>query len=162
MTEGAEPKTLTELRLNQELKDLINNAYMDGNFPVIVAYVEGDRANVSFRGSVQAYSDQQLSLWARNPEGGILKAMAKNPNLTLVYRRPGSSDPTAGRSLAVVTLRGTGRVVSEESVRRDVYDRQPQIERDADPDYRGLPLIVDLDSVTGYMPGFRLQMQRLI
>jgi hypothetical protein len=149
--------TLTELKLNEQITDLINNSYLRG-FPIIVGYVTSDlKPSLSFRGSAWVYSDTEVAVWARSPEGGILKAMANNANVTLVYREP---NPETGRSKAVVTMKGRGRVGTTEADRRKVYDGMPQVERDADKDFNGFPVIVELASIDGVMPGARLQMRR--
>jgi hypothetical protein len=54
MTTPAPPPTLTELRLTQALKQLVNTAFDRAKF-VSVAYVSLDgRPELSFRGSAQA------------------------------------------------------------------------------------------------------------
>lgn len=56
------------------------NAALANNTPMNVAYVDEDgKPNLSMRGSVQVYSPTQLSIWVRNKEGGMVKALAKNP-----------------------------------------------------------------------------------
>ncbi len=36
----------------------------------------------------------------------------------------------------------------------------PQAERDADKDFNGVPVIVEVESIDGVMPGARLAMRR--
>ena len=80
------PSSNSSLALTDELKALVNNALANGS-PLLLAAVNADKAPVlSFRGSVQTYSDDQLGLWARNREGGTLDAIRANPNVALVYR----------------------------------------------------------------------------
>ena len=70
------PPVLTELKLSAALKETVNTALARGRM-MSVAYVSPEgQPELSFRGSVQAYSDNQLAIWVRNPEGGILKAVA--------------------------------------------------------------------------------------
>ena len=38
------------------------------------------------RGTVVAWSSDQLAMWIRDPKGGLLRAIAKNPNLSFFYR----------------------------------------------------------------------------
>ena len=150
--------TLTELKLNEQIRDLINNSYLRG-FPIIIGYVTADlRPSLSFRGSAWVYSDTEVAVWARSPEGGIVKAMADNPNVMLVYREP---NPETGRSKAILNMRGRGRVGTSEADRRKVYDGMPQVERDADKEFNGVPVIVEIESIDGVMPGARLQMRPL-
>ncbi len=142
------PPVLTELKLSPALKETVNTALARGRM-MSVAYVSPEgRPELSFRGSVQAYSDTQLAIWVRDPAGGILKAVASgHPHIALLYGELGA------QSKAFVTFRGRGRVESSESVRRKVYDATPEAERNLDKDRKGVPLIIDLDSVDGYFGG---------
>jgi hypothetical protein len=148
------PPVLTELKLSPGLKETVNTALARGRM-MSVAYVSPDgRPELSFRGSVQAYSDTQLAIWVRNPAGGILKAItSRHPHITLLYGELGA------QSKAFVTFRGRGRVESSESVRRKVYDDSPEGERNLDKDRKGVPLIIDLDSVDGFFGGNVLKMR---
>jgi hypothetical protein len=145
---------LTELKLTGALKQIVNGALMRGR-PLSVAYVDAEgRPSLSFRGSTQAYSDTQLAIWVRNPHDGIVTAIARNSNVTLLY---GDLDP-AGR--AFITFRGRARFDDSDAVRRTVYDNAPEGERALDKERKGRPLIIDLDSVDGIMPGAMLKMRR--
>ena len=122
---------------------------------ISVAYVSPEgRPELSFRGSVQAYSDTQLAIWVRDPTGGILKAVTGgHPHIALLYGELGA------QSKAFVTFRGRGRIDSSESVRRKVFDDSPEIERNMDKDRKGVALIIDLDSVDGFCGGNVLKMR---
>lgn len=149
------PPELTELKLSPALKETVNTALARGRM-MSVAYVSPEgRPELSFRGSVQAYSDTELAIWVRNPSGGILQAAASaNPHISLLYGELGA------QSKAFVTFRGRGRVDSSESVRRKVYDDSPELERNLDKDRKGVALIIDLDSVDGFFGGSVLKMRR--
>jgi len=148
------PPVLTELKLSPALKDTVNTALARGRM-MSVAYVSPEgRPELSFRGSVQAYSDAQLAIWVRNPEGGILKAVTSgHPHIVLLYGEINA------QSKAFVTFRGRGHVDSSESARRKVYDDSPEIERNMDKERKGIALIIDLDSVDGFFAGNVLQMR---
>ena len=148
------PPTFTEMRLPDSLKQLIGSAY-DRTRYFSVAYVGLDgRPELSFRGSVQVYSDNQLAVWARNPEGGLQKAMNANPNMVLLY-----GDFTPG-SYAVITFRGRGHIDTSEAARRQVYESAAKGEQDRDKERKGDALIIDLDSVDGFFSGGVLKMKR--
>ncbi len=158
MTTPPPPEILTELKINDALKQKVMDAYVPNDWPIMVGSVdEQGRPGMSYRGSVVVVSETQLGVWARNAEGGTISALAKNPNMTLVYREP---TPDHGRSAAVVTFRGQARLDSSDAMRAAVWDNMPQRERDSDADKKGAAIIVDLDSVTGFMPGYRLQMTK--
>jgi len=148
------PPVLTELKLSAEMKDAINKAF-EIQKPIVVAYVDENNApQISYRGSTQAYSDKQLAIWVRNPEGRLLESIAKNPAMALMY---GNFEPT-GR--AFMTLRGRAHVDSTEAVRGKVYDSAHPFERDKDKDRKGIAIVIDLDSVDGFFGGAMLKMRR--
>jgi pyridoxamine 5'-phosphate oxidase-like protein len=151
-------ETLTELKLTDEIKRTVNEAYVPNDRPILMATIDADgRPNVTWRGSVIAYSDTQIGVWARNPEGGTATTLAQHPDVMLVYRESGGPGQ---RSRVTLNFRGKARVDDSEKARRGVYDNMPQRERDSDPEMKGVAIIVDLESVTGMMPGVRIAMQK--
>jgi hypothetical protein len=145
---------LTELKLTSEIQHAVNTAFGTGK-PLAVAYVDERGApQLSYRGSTQAYSDSQLAIWVRNPEGGMLAAVRKNPAVSLIY---GNFDPN---NRGFMTFRGRAHVENGADARRLVYERAHEIERSRDPERKGVPLIIDLDSVEGFFGGARLEMKR--
>ena len=148
------PPILTELRLSEEMQRAVNTAF-ETLKPIVVSYVDENGApQLSFRGSTQAYSDTQLAIWVRNPEGRILESIEKNPAIALLY---GSFEPTAR---AFMIFRGRARVDGTDAVRRHVYEHAHAFERDKDKDRKGSALIIDLDSVEGFFGGAQLKMRR--
>ncbi|MGB7542904.1 MAG: hypothetical protein WA373_12310 [Burkholderiales bacterium] len=154
MTLSQTTPILTELKLTPQIKQIVNNALMKGR-PMSFAYTDDNgEPHLSFRGSLQAYSDTQLAIWVRNPEGGLLKAIARHPPVVALY---GDLSPD---SKAFITFRGRGRLDSAEPVRRTVYENSPEPERNMDKDRKGVALVIDLDSVSGIVPGALLNMRR--
>jgi hypothetical protein len=146
--------TLTELKLSAAMKQAINTALETGR-AIVVAYVDESGApHLSFRGSTQAYSDTQLAIWVRNPQGRILTATKSNPSVALMY---GNFDPSAR---GFMVFRGRARIDETAETRRRVYEQAPEGERNLDKERKGVPLIIDLDSVEGFFGGARLQMRR--
>jgi hypothetical protein len=151
-------ETLTELRLTGLVRRTIDRAYVPNDRPILMASVgEDGKPVLSFRGSIHVHSETQIAVWARHSDGNTAKALSLNPHVTLIYREPG---PVQGRSAAVLYLRGRAHVTADEAERRKVYESMPEVERRADPEYTGAAIIIDLDSVTGFIPGYRLQMSR--
>jgi hypothetical protein len=148
------PPVLTELKLSEDMKKAINGAF-ESMKPIVISYVDESGApQLSFRGSTQAYGDQQLAIWVRNPEGRILEATRRNPAVALLY---GSFEPT-GRAFMI--FRGRARVDASEAARKRVYESAHPFERDKDKDRKGHALIIDLDSVEGFVGGAQLKMRR--
>ena len=147
------PAPLTEMKLPAAIKDAVNSAFTNGK-PVLVAYVDEDgQPSLSFRGSAQAFSDSALAIWVRNPEGGLQKALGKNPRISLMYR-----DPTP-ESRTMLQFKGKARL-GNDAERETVYNNAPEPERNADREKKGFPLIIDLDRVDGFAPGVRVAMRK--
>jgi general stress protein 26 len=148
------PPVLTELKLSAAMKEAIDKAF-ETSKPVVISYVDENGApQISYRGSTQAYSDTQLAIWVRNPEGRILPSIEKNPAVALIY---GNFDPS---SRGFMIFRGRAHVDRSAAVRDHVYEHAHAFERDKDKDRKGIALIIDLDSVEGFFGGAQLKMRR--
>ena len=144
---------LTELKLTADMKHAINSAAESGK-AIVIAYVDESGApQVSYRGSTQAFSDTQLAVWVRNPQGRILAATSRNPAVALIY---GNFDPSAR---GFMTFRGRARVDESAETRRRVYEQSPEGERNLDRERGGVALIINLDSVDGFFGGALLKMR---
>lgn len=126
----------------------VNEARNAGK-PMVLCYIAPDgRPVASLRGSVHVHSDDQLGIWVRHAQGDLVKAVAQNPNVTLLYRD--SDDRTT------FTFNGRAAVSDDETVRKQVYDDSPEGEADAhDPEHRGAALVIDLDSLEGGQVGVK-------
>ena len=152
MTTPPAPVTLTELKLTDEMKTAVNGALLNRT-PMVFAYVDADgQPSLSFRGTTQAFSDDQLAVWVRNPEGGLLAALAGNNRFSLLYRN--------AETRTTLQFKGQGHMDDTEAVRQTVYDNAPESEQAADKERKGRVLIIDLDSVEGRIPGFLVKMRR--
>jgi hypothetical protein len=133
-------------------KAMVNNALANGT-PITVAYVDGEgRPVLSLRGSTQVYSDTQLAIWLRSAEGGLNRALEKNPNISLLYRDQ--------RSRSTLVFQGRGHIETDEDVRKRVWEMAPEIEQNHDPSRLGAALIIDLDRVQGGTPRGGVRMAR--
>jgi pyridoxine/pyridoxamine 5'-phosphate oxidase len=128
--------------LGDEVRALVNGA-LESATPMILASVDAEgRPRLTFRGSIQVYSDDQLGFWARNAEGSTMENIAGNPHVAMMFRNP------ATRAM----LQFSGRARVAKGAERDrVYDNAPEFERRADADRKGVGLIVDLDRVEGLL-----------
>ena len=141
-----------ELLLTDDIKSDVNGALANGT-PVVVAYVDAEGApHLSFRGSAQAYGDDRLAIWVRDPEGGLLQAITANPRIALLYR-----DPATRRSYRFA---GRARIVTDPAAVDAIYSSSPEIERSRDAERRGKAVLVDLDSVEGMGVQGRFRMER--
>jgi hypothetical protein len=133
---------MSDIDLPEEIRAHVNGALAAGN-PILLAVVdEAGRPRLSFRGSTQVHSKDQLGFWARNAEGQTLTAIAHNPHVALMYRHPGQR----------VFLQFSGRARLAEGAERDaVYDNAPEVERKADAEKKGVGVVIDLDKVEGLL-----------
>ena len=146
------PPPITDLSLTDDLKNTINQA-MENGTPMVVAYVDGEgQPSMSMRGSVQAYSDDKLAIWVRNPEGGMLNALEANPRISTFYRDPATR--------TMIITRGRAHPDGDDMARKQVYENSPEPEQKADPDRKGVAVIVDLDGVDGRSPSGSFSMRR--
>jgi hypothetical protein len=137
----AGPPVATPIRITDTMAGAVNGALMNGS-PFIVAYVDGKgQPHLSLRGTVQAYSDDQLALWVRNPEGGLPAAIAEQPHLALFYRETGSRTS--------YQFHGRARIDSSDEVRDRVFENSPERERNFDPQRLGVAVVVDIDHIEG-------------
>jgi hypothetical protein len=147
---GGSPSAATD-RIPEFVKAYVNSA-LANNTPLIVAYTDLNGApNLSLRGSTQAYSDTQLSIWVRHANGGMANALRSNPRMVLMYR-----DPPARANL---TFEGVGHFEADPDVRDRVFELMPEVEQKHDPGRIGACLIVDVQRVTGNTPRGAVRMQ---
>ena len=130
----------TALRLTPELHSKINNALADKS-PLVLAVVDSSgQPLLSFRGSTQSYSDTQLGIWVRNPGGNTLTAIRQNPKVALIYR---------SATTPLLQFHGLARIASDPGERERVFAAAPEVERKADPDRKGLAIVIDLKRIEG-------------
>jgi len=124
------------------LKAAIDGGYAD-NCPVALAYVGDDgKPQLTHDATVQVFESDKLSIWSPNADGELPRAIAKNPDVTLVYRMFKNRDDRA-----YYTFRGRARV--DASVNDAVYSKLPYSEATLDPEMHGVAVIVDVESVKG-------------
>jgi predicted pyridoxine 5'-phosphate oxidase superfamily flavin-nucleotide-binding protein len=138
------------LELTDEMRTRLSSALADG-FPVITSTVDADgQPHLSFYGTAQVLNSQQVALWVRNPEGGLLTRIVDQPRIALMYRN--------GPDRVSYQFHGTARIESDEAVRTEVFDNSPEVERSLDPDRKGVAVVIDVDRVQGRAHGEPIHM----
>jgi hypothetical protein len=128
------------IEIDEDMKLTVNGA-LASHHPIVLAYVGDDGApHVSYRGSTQVFGTDQLAIWVRNPNSGLVRAVRIHSRVELLY---GSADPPR-----LFTFKGSARI--DTSANEIVYANSPKGERDHDPDRKGVALIIDLDEVVGF------------
>jgi hypothetical protein len=138
--QGAPPQPPAET-LPGFVRGIINGALANGT-PMVVAYTD-DRGQpvLSLRGSTQVYSDTQLCIWVRNADGGIVRTMARNNRVSLLYRD--------SKNRTTLIVQGRGHVETSPAVRERVFQLSPEVEQNHDPARKGAALIIDITSLQG-------------
>jgi hypothetical protein len=132
----------TPLRLTPALRQLIDTA-LANRHPMLLAHVgETGQPVLSFRGSTQAYSADQLAMWIRNADGQTLRALQRNPHVALMYRDEDSK--------ATFQFQGRARVTTDATERRRIYQQSAPVEQHHDFARLGVAVVIDLDRVEGY------------
>ena len=151
------PPAALPLAIPQELKTMINNALVERH-PILMAYCDLENQPVqTFRGSLQVFSDTQLAMWIRSPEGAFVKAIEKNPKVSFVYRNEETE--------ATYSFQGKAKVSDSETDREIVYERSAIAEQDHDFAKLGVVVLVDLEKIEGYSglgPGGQMNQIKLI
>jgi len=151
VNKGGAPGAPTD-RMPEFVKAIVNSA-LANNTPMIVAYTDDNGGpNLSLRGSVQAFSDTQLSIWVRHATGGMANTLKKNPRMALMYR-----DPPARTNLS---FEGIAHFEEDEAVRNRIWDLAPEVEQKHDPNRVGAALIIDITRLSGQTPRGGVRMVR--
>ena len=120
------------------VRPLINNARVNET-PICVAHTdENGNPVLTFRGSIQVWSDTELCAWIRQASGGLVRAMAKNPSVSLAYR----DGPRA-----MLLMNGRARIESDETVRKRVFEMIPEVEQNHDPAQKGAAMIIEINRI---------------
>ena len=148
----AAPAAPTELRLTDEIKSAVDGA-LDNQTPMMIAYSDNDgEIHLSFRGTIQAYSDDQLAVWARDPGGGLPRHIAARPKVTLFYHDP--------KTRTTYTFYGRAWIADDPGIRAVIFENSHPREQQMDFRRRGVAIVVDLDRLEGRGPSGRLLMLR--
>lgn len=143
---------MTELDLTGDIQTAVDGAMLNGP-AIVIAYVKEDGTpSLSYRGSTQVFSKDQVAVWARNPTEGLPANVAERPKVSLLYFNRNTPGPF------FLNIAGRARVAPEDN--DTVYDNMLQGERDRDPDKKGVAIVIDVDSVRGAGPDGPIQMER--
>ena len=79
---------MTDIDLTGDIALAIDGA-AERNSALVLGYVADDgTAALSFRGSTQVYSRDQLAIWVRKRDDGLIPAIEQRPQVSLIYYSP--------------------------------------------------------------------------
>jgi hypothetical protein len=144
--------TPTKIEITDEMGAAVNGALANRN-PIMVAYVDREgQPHLSFRGTTQVFSNDQLAIWIRSPEGGLVSAIELNPHLAIFYRDPATR--------TMYQFHGRAHADRSAETAEVVYGNSPEAERNMDLQRRGVAIVIDLDRVEGRDPSGPILMTR--
>jgi general stress protein 26 len=133
-------------------RGMINGA-LANNTPLSIAYAdENGKIHQSIRGGTQVYSPTQIAIWVRNKESSLPRAMAKNPNVALLYRD--------NLTRSTLMIQGEGHIETGEETCKRVWDMIPDVEQKHETRESGCALIIEVESIAGNSPAGGIRMQR--
>lgn len=132
---------MTGIDIPDEVRALVDGA-LETDHPLLLAVVNPQGGPLlSYRGSAQVHDDgRSIGLWLRNAGGGTIEAIRANPAVALMYR---------SAAVPFVQFHGRARIVDDPAMRDRVFDRSPERERAADPERRGVAILVRIDRIEG-------------
>lgn len=138
-------------RIPLAARPLINNARIMER-TIAVAYTdENGNPSLTYRGSIQVLDELTLCAWIRASGGSLARSITKNPRMSLAYR---------DEFRAMMIIEGRARIDNSEAMRERVWELTAEGEQNHDPARKGVPLIIDVDKMTGYIGGEQLRMAR--
>jgi Pyridoxamine 5'-phosphate oxidase len=133
------------IQLTDLIRKLLNAALADGT-PCLVATSSKDgHPQVSPKGSVVVFDDQQLCYWERSKRSS-LKRIEENPHVCIWYRNAARAPEMPFRAGAV-RFYGDVRILESGPDRDKVWELIPEAERKPDPEKKGLAVLVRVDRV---------------
>ena len=140
------------VKMTDEMKGIIRRSLAERH-PIVVAYVDEKGApQLSFRGSIQAFSDDQIAVWVR-PESRLVECVEKNPYVSFLYR---NEDTHAG-----FNIQGRGRISRDPAELDQVFADMDEIEQERDMARLGVALIVDIDVMEGSIVRLKRESERV-
>ena len=128
------------IQLTEDMKKYINNARAE-NSPCLLATASKDGwPSLGYRGSMMAFDDTHLAYWERSRKDGLAHIL-ENPNVLVWYR---NADP---QLRLLWKFFGRAKIHESGSIRDEVMRRRVPGEVTADPEGKGVAVLIELDGV---------------
>lgn len=126
------------IAFTEEMREALAAALTDRT-PCLIGTADAEGwPNISYRGSVAVYDDSTLSIWSRGRKDTVANIEA-NPRVVVFYRNRDRR--------ALWRFYGRGTVVTDPAVRDAVIAITPQPELDADPERKGVAVLVSVERI---------------
>lgn len=128
------------ITLDDDIRTRITKA-IDDLIPVTVSYIDTrGKPHIAFYGSTHVYSQRQLAIWVRNPQGELPQTITKQPHVAAIYGNI--------KDRVYITFEGRARLAHDANERARVYEGMHALEQKFDAERKGVAILVDLDRVT--------------
>lgn len=126
------------IEFTEEMRHAIKSALDDRCVCLVATSSKDGWPQISFRGSVAVYSDNQLSFWSRTRKDTVPN-VDENPRVQIFYRN--------SQTRTVWRFYGLGRNVTDAGERDSIMAVTDQRELDADPERKGIGTIVTIERI---------------
>ena len=128
------------IRISQELHQRLDSALNDGK-TLTAAYVDSHgKPHISFYGSTHVHDPDKLAVWVRNPDSDLISTIPDRPDIAFIYG-------DIGRRY-YAKFEGTARIETQPEARQRIYDEMHPVERQFDPEMKGIAIVIDLQTLT--------------
>ena len=128
------------IRISQELHQRLDSALNDGK-TLTAAYVDSHgKPHISFYGSTHVHDPGYLAVWVRIPDSDLVSTIPDRPDIAFIYGDIGSR--------YYAKFEGTARIETQPEARQRIYDEMHPVERQFDPEMKGIAIVIDLQTLT--------------
>jgi len=122
----------------QQFAEIVDNARADLNTGLVATSNDG-MPDLSMRGSLMVWDKDHLAWWERGKRE-TYAGLEANPKAAVFVRNP-------TRDKRTLRFYGEARIVSDAAERERVWERVNQLEKETDPEKRGIAVIMRVDRV---------------
>lgn len=126
------------IQLTDEMREAIDNNRAQGAPVMFATAGKGGMPDVVFKGSAMVWDDEHLAYWER-ARGQTLRNLEENPQVCAFYR---NAQTRIGWKFF-----GVAQLYYEGDLRQRVMDRTIEAELTADPERKGVAVIIRVDRV---------------
>jgi hypothetical protein len=137
MASAVPPPPVTTIDLSA-FADAVDNARADNNTGLVATSNDG-MPDLSLRGSLMVWDADHLAWWERGKRE-TYAGLETNPKTAVFVRNP-------TRDKRTLRFYGEARIVTDTAERELVWQRVNQLEKDMDPEAKGIAVVMRVDRV---------------
>ncbi len=137
MASAPPPPPVTAIDLTQ-FADAVDNARADNNTGLVATSNDG-MPDLSMRGSLMVWDKDHVVWWERGKRE-TYAGLETNPKAAVFVRNP-------TRDKRTLRFYGEARIVGDPAEREQIWRRVNQLEKDMDPEDKGIAVVMRVDRV---------------